>query len=638
MSKFGKIMEGLSVLFAFILICIIISVLSPAFLRIDNLRNVILQASINAVLAVGLTFVILTAGIDLSVGSVLAFSGMVFAYMLHLGVPLPIALLICMIAGALCGLVNGLLVAKTGLPPFIATLGMMSIARGLASLINQGKPISNFSVPVTQFLDNMANGQILGIPILVLITIVVYFLAYIVLTKTPFGRYVYAIGGNEEAAHLSGVNTKSVLIWVYIISGLLAGLAAIMQTSRLVSAQPTAGLMYELFAIAATVIGGTSLMGGYGGVGGTLIGALIISVIRNGLSLLNVSPYIQQIVIGSVIILAVLIDSLKNKYKGKFNLKEFFKKYAIPVVLLITLLIGGLIFAAIKTRKQAEVPKIVLIVKTLNNPFFVDMEKGALDEIKKYPKYELLVQGADQETDVEMQMQILESMIQKKPKVICIVPSGSKEVLSGIVKANEAGIPVIIVDTRVGEKQAKALGAKYATFIGSDNYEGGQIAGKFIAKKLDGRGNVVIIEGIAGHETGEKRKNGCIDAFKKFPDIKIVASQTANWDRDQGLNVTQNILQANPDVDAIFACNDEMALGAVQAVNQMGKKGKILIVGFDATDDAKRAIRNGDMAGSIAQYPGEMGKEAVENAIKLINGEKIPHEIPTKVEMITEDG
>lgn len=635
MSKFGKIMEGLSVLFAFILICIIISVLSPAFLRIDNLRNVILQASINAVLAVGLTFVILTAGIDLSVGSVLAFSGMVFAYMLHLGVPLPIALLICMIAGALCGFINGLLVAKTGLPPFIATLGMMSIARGLASLINQGKPISNFSVPVTQFLDNMANGQILGIPILVLITIVVYFLAYIVLTKTPFGRYVYAIGGNEEAAHLSGVNTKSVLIWVYIISGLLAGLAAIMQTSRLVSAQPTAGLMYELFAIAATVIGGTSLMGGYGGVGGTLIGALIISVIRNGLSLLNVSPYIQQIVIGSVIILAVLIDSLKNKYKGKFNLKEFFKKYAIPVVLLITLLIGGLIFAAIKTRKQAEVPKIVLIVKTLNNPFFVDMEKGALDEIKKYPKYELLVQGADQETDVEMQMQILESMIQKKPKVICIVPSGSKEVLSGIVKANEAGIPVIIVDTRVGEKQAKALGAKYATFIGSDNYEGGQIAGKFIAKKLDGRGNVVIIEGIAGHETGEKRKNGCIDAFKKFPDIKIVASQTANWDRDQGLNVTQNILQANPDVDAIFACNDEMALGAVQAVNQMGKKGKILIVGFDATDDAKRAIRNGDMAGSIAQYPGEMGKEAVENAIKLINGEKIPHEIPTKVEMIT---
>ncbi|MCD6309673.1 MAG: substrate-binding domain-containing protein, partial [Candidatus Eremiobacteraeota bacterium] len=633
MSKFGRVIENLTVFFAFLIICIFISVLSPDFLTISNLRNVILQASINAVLAVGLTFVILTAGIDLSVGSILAFAGIVLGHALHAGVPLPVALLICLIAGALCGLVNGFLVTKGQLPPFIATLGMMSIARGLALVASNGNPISSFG----ESFRFIANGQLLGIPVLVIITAIVYIIAHIVLTRVPFGRYVYAVGGNEEAARLSGVNTNKVLNWVYIISGFLSGLGAIMLTSRLNSAQPTAGIMYELDAIAATVIGGTSLMGGYGGVGGTLIGALIISVIRNGLNLMNVSSFIQQSGIGGVIILAVLIDRLKDKYKGRFNLKEFVKKYAIAIILIVILAIIGLVYAGIKTRTQKKLAQIALIVKTLNNPFFINMQKGAEEEIKKYPEFDLIVQAPEREIDVEKQIQFVENMIQKKVKAICIAPSGSKEILSGIVKANKAGIPVIIIDTRVDEKQAKVLSARYETFIGSDNYEGGRIAGRFIARKLNGSGNVAILEGIAGHETVDQRKRGCLDVLKDYPGIKIVASQTANAERGQGFDVTQNILQAHPEVNAIFACNDQMALGAVEAVNQAGRKGEILIVGFDAIKDAKEAIMRDEMAGSIAQYPSEMGRRAVESAVKLIKGKKVPREIPTKVEMITKE-
>ena len=260
MKKAGEFKQIIPVFMAFIIICAVISVLSPNFLSVTNLKNVMLQASINAVLAVGLTFVIITAGIDLSVGSVLAFSGITLGFALHGGIPLLPALLIGLLSGSVFGFINGFLVTRGKLPPFIVTLGTMSIARGLALILNNGKPISDFD----SSFRFIADGRIIGIPVFILIVALVYILAYIILNKTPFGRYVYATGGNPEAAHLSGINTKKVLLWVYIISGLLSGLGAIMLTARIDSAQPTAGIMFELDAIAATVIGGTSLMGGYG--------------------------------------------------------------------------------------------------------------------------------------------------------------------------------------------------------------------------------------------------------------------------------------------------------------------------------------------------------------------------------------
>lgn len=273
-------------------------------MTVSNLLNVVQQTTIVAIIAVGMTFVIITGGIDLSVGSVLAFSGVVMASLLQQGIPLPIALMAGLGAGFFCGLLNGLLITIGRLPPFISTLGMMSIARGAALVFTQGRPVSGFSDNFRQ----IAVGEVFHIPVPVIIMSVIYLIAYFILTKTKLGRYTYAIGGNEEAAILSGVNVRLYKTLVYGICGMLSGLTAIILTARLNSAQPIAGIMYELDAIAATVIGGTSLTGGEGTIFGTLIGALIIGVLRNGLNLLDISSFVQQIVIGSVIIIAVLFD------------------------------------------------------------------------------------------------------------------------------------------------------------------------------------------------------------------------------------------------------------------------------------------------------------------------------------------
>ena len=308
-SHYGRQLGTLSGLLGLV---VALWALTPHFLTVSNLLNIAEQATIIAIVAVGMTFVIITAGIDLSVGSVLAFAGVVMASALHQGVPLPVALLGGLGIGLLCGLVNGLLITIGRLPPFIATLGMMSVARGTALMFTEGRPVSGFS----EGFRSLATGEVLGVPTPVIIMIVVYVTAYFILGRTKLGRYTYAIGGNEEAALLSGINVKLYKTLVYGLAGMLSGLAAILLTARLNSAQPIAGMNYELDAIAATVIGGTSLLGGEGTVLGTLIGALIMAVLRNGLNLLGVSSFIQQIVIGSVIIVAVLID-MALKRRGK---------------------------------------------------------------------------------------------------------------------------------------------------------------------------------------------------------------------------------------------------------------------------------------------------------------------------------
>jgi len=280
-------------------------ILTPHFLTVSNLLNVLEQSSINAIVAAGMTFAIISGGIDLSVGSVLALSGIVLASLLQTGAGLPVALTLALASAAACGLLNGLFVTMGRLPPFIATLGMMSVARGLALIWAEGRPISGFG----ESFRLIATARPLGIPAPVLITLLVYALAYVALAHSVFGRSIYAIGGNEEASRLSGVPVRLHKTGAYVVCGLTSGVAAVVLTARLNSAQPTAGIMYELDAIAATVIGGTSLFGGEGTLVGALIGALIMGVLRNGLNLLNVSSFVQQFVIGIVIIAAVLIDT-----------------------------------------------------------------------------------------------------------------------------------------------------------------------------------------------------------------------------------------------------------------------------------------------------------------------------------------
>lgn len=277
----------------------------PSFLTVANLINVVRQISINGILAVGVTFVLLTGGVDLSLGSLVALSGVAAACWAHPGdFPVVVPVLIGVLSGALCGVANGAVITWGRVAPFIVTLGMMTVARGLALVISGGKPVSNLSRAFTA----LGSADLLGLPVPVLVLGAVALGSHVVLRHLRLGRYVYAVGGNELAARASGINVIGVKLFAYTICGACAGLAGVVLASRITTGQPNAGLAYELDAIAAVVIGGTSLSGGVGGVGGTLLGALLMGVINNGLDLLNVSSYYQQIVKGLIIVGAVWLD------------------------------------------------------------------------------------------------------------------------------------------------------------------------------------------------------------------------------------------------------------------------------------------------------------------------------------------
>lgn len=308
--KLSNVTQKLGPLLGFIILVIIVSVLNPDFLEPLNILNLLRQVAINALIAFGMTFVILTGGIDLSVGSILALSSAFVANLMLAGVDPILAIIIGCAAGGVMGMVNGLMITKGKMAPFIATLATMTIFRGLTLVYTNGNPITGLG-------DSMAfqlfgRGYFLGIPVPAITMALAFIVLSVILHKTPFGRKTYAIGGNEKAAIVSGIKVPRVKIMIYSLAGALSALAGAILTSRLNSAQPTAGTSYELDAIAAVVLGGTSLSGGRGRIVGTLIGALIIGTLNNGLNLLGVSSFYQMVVKGIVIVIAVLIDRKKS--------------------------------------------------------------------------------------------------------------------------------------------------------------------------------------------------------------------------------------------------------------------------------------------------------------------------------------
>jgi ribose transport system permease protein len=293
-----KSLVGLMVL------CIVISIVTPRFLTPTNILNVLTQVSVNAIMAIGMSFVILTGGIDLSVGSILAITGAIAATLFKSTGNVFIAVGVSILIGALIGFINGIIVSKGKIQAFIVTLATMTIFRGITYVYTKGMPISGLD---SSFM-NIGSKKLLGLPIPVVLIIIVLFIAWYLLNQTRYGRYVYALGGNEDSARLSGINVDRIKTIVYVICGATAALSGIIVTSRIGSASPNAGVGFELDAIAAVVLGGTSLAGGEGSVIGTIIGAMIIGVLNNGLNLMNVSPFYQLIVKGIVILLAVIMD------------------------------------------------------------------------------------------------------------------------------------------------------------------------------------------------------------------------------------------------------------------------------------------------------------------------------------------
>lgn len=302
-SKFASLL-------ALILLIVVVTILNPAFLEPANLMNLLRQISINGLIAFGMTFVILTGGIDLSVGSTLALTSALAAGMMVAGVDPILTIFIAVLIGAILGAINGLFIAKGKMAPFIVTLATMTIYRGLTLVYTEGKPITGFGESYAFQL--FGKGYFLGIPVPAVTMIIVFAVLWFMLHKMSFGRKTYAIGGNEKAALISGIRVDRVKVMIYSISGMMAALAGMILTSRLGSAQPTAGQTYEMDAIAAVVIGGTSLAGGKGRIAGTFIGVLIIGILNNGMNLLGISAFYQQVVKGVVILIAVLLDRKRS--------------------------------------------------------------------------------------------------------------------------------------------------------------------------------------------------------------------------------------------------------------------------------------------------------------------------------------
>ncbi|MCY9873174.1 ABC transporter permease [Vibrio barjaei] len=320
-TNFKRLISKYAIYVVFVFMCVVMSILSPVFLSVANLLNVMTQMASIGLLALGVTIIIITRGIDLSSGSVLAVAAVVSASMAQTidwsmrmypampELPIIVPILAALAVGALCGYINGALIAYTGIPPFIATLGMMIVARGAALLYSDGRPVSSL-IDSYQWIGQ---GSIVGIPVPVIIFAVMAFVSYVLLNYTRFGKYAYAIGGNETAAYVSGINVKRYKILVYTYAGLLAGISALILAARINSGQPGLGIMYELDAIAAATVGGVSHAGGIGTIQGTIIGTMIMGVLQNGLDLLNVSAYWQQVVKGLVIIFAVMFDMKRHK-------------------------------------------------------------------------------------------------------------------------------------------------------------------------------------------------------------------------------------------------------------------------------------------------------------------------------------
>ncbi|WP_105619261.1 ABC transporter permease [Vallitalea okinawensis] len=328
-SEYKRLLSKYGIVLVFIFMVILMSILSPSFLSYRNLMNVVRQISVIGIISLGVTLVIISKGIDLSSGSVLALAAVIaasfgqtadWAAKMYPNIPeLPVIIpvLTALLVGALCGTINGTFIAKTGIPPFIATLGMMVSARGLALLYSDGRPVSSLTDSYKWFGQGyvLEMGSFKGIPVPVIIYIIMIVITWVMLTQTRFGKNIYAIGGNVHAAEVSGINVKKNLIAIYAYAGLLAGLAGLLMSARIDTGQPGMGVSYELDAIAATTIGGTSHSGGIGTIWGCVVGALILGVLNNGLNLLGVSAYWQQIIKGAIIVGAVVIDMRKNNKK-----------------------------------------------------------------------------------------------------------------------------------------------------------------------------------------------------------------------------------------------------------------------------------------------------------------------------------
>ncbi len=600
----------------------------PDFLKQSNLLAVVDRIVVIAIIAIGMTMVIITGGIDLSVGSLIALSAVISTLLMKIMGGLcaaPWVVAVGFGAGILsCGIVGGLgglIVTRFKVAPFISTLGIMMMARGLAFMITGG--FSIYQVPAA--LPWLGQGRSLGLPNTVLLLAVLYILAHVFMTHTRLGRYIYAVGGNSEAARLSGVPMHFVFVFVYSLSGLAAGLGGCIQASQLNTGTPNMGTMYELYVIAAVVVGGTSLSGGSGRILGTLIGAFIISVIQNGMNLLGIESYTQQVVLGAVILGAVLLDKMRKqsgrRSRSATTLPTIVKPRRRRAGLAVAIIAAVILLSPWFTAKPKQRGKIGVTCIALTNPFFKLIANVMQQEAAQYG-YEIVALSGDM--DPAKQNNQLSDFVAQDYDAIFLNPVDSKSAGEGVKKAHEAGIPVFTFDVQVTDPAARPM---IASHIGSDNFQGGRLAGESMMAVTGNRGEIALIT--------YPEITSCIFRAEGFKDylyqersgLRIVTELSAKGNRNDGYAVATDILQAHPNIVGIFAINDPSALGAYAAVVKAGKTDQIRVIGFDASPAGKQAVFAGQLYDSPQQFPRKMAQGTVSAFVKYLEGEALSKNI-----------
>ena len=633
---------------ALIILVIFFSVGSEFFLTFDNIISIILATCVNGILALGVTFIIITGGIDLSLGTVMTFSSVMAAVTItKLGMPIWVGCIVAILTGATCGLIIGILIARLNLPPFIATLGMMMVTKGLSLVISNAAPVY-FPEPEVgfKFRDialgsavKFGEGQFM-IPNAVWIFVVMIILAAIILNKTKLGRYNFAIGSNEEATRLSGINVKAWKTAIYVVGGAFTGVAGIVMASRLGSAQPALGQGYELDAIAAVVIGGTSLSGGIGTISGTVIGAFIMSVLTNGLKVMAVPQQWQTVIIGGVLILSVLLDMIRKKQgqSGQYdinNKKSQLSKRKLGICLMVGVLAVGMIIGRIASKQSVQEASkvegvisieqeivIPVIAKGFQHQFWQAVKMGA-EQAGQELGVKVTFEGTETEDQIDKQLEMLQAALAKRPQAIALAALDSSATTPYLEQAEAMNIPVIGFDSGVDSPIVK-------TTCATDNYAAAVAAAHKMAELIGEEGKVGLVVHGQTSQSAKDRRDGFIDTLKEFyPNIEVLEPQYGDGDHAKSTEAAKAIITANPDIKGIYGANEGSAAGVINAVKELGKAGQIIIVGFDSGKTMIDAIRQGVAAGSITQDPVGIGYKAVEAAYKAYKGEENPEFIDT---------
>ncbi len=617
----------------FLVACL--ALLAPRFMDQDNLFNVLRQFSFIAIIAIGETFVVVAAGIDLSVGAVAGLAGIVCCALISGGFGLTISLAVGLLTGIGCGLFNGAATAFLKLPSFIVTLAMMSLARGFVYVITQGSPITNLS-PSFFVLGQGTWGRV---PIPVVIMFVFVFLGHLLLNRTGFGRRVAAMGGNEQVALLTGLPVNRIKIAVFAISGFCSAVAGILLASRLNSGQPTLANGYELDAIAAVVIGGTSLFGGRGSIVGTLMGAAVMGVLRNGLVLLSVSAYWQSVAIGVVILLACSLERAPDIFRQNRIIRWSSSSLSrrrwmyVAVTMALGIFAYSIYFAnAAARRNQTNHAITIAVVPKLIHPYFEIAKRGATAEAARLGVN--LIWQAPLTSDPAYQAQIMEDLLTKRVDAIAVAPVDDKVLLPFLEKAKEEGVPVLTWDVDSSDKSVRIA------YVGTDNYEAGKLAGteaKRLMKNKGTRLEYAVMTGSLGALNLNQRIAGFLDGLRDGNKYLQVGLEASDDNADKALAQAESILKGHPNLSLIFCSTGTDTPQAAKAVKEARLGSQVTVVGFDALDDTVQAVRDGSVKFIVAQRPYLMGELAVRYLNDELHGRKIPANTDTGATIVTQE-